>query len=81
VTIEEMIRTLVREEIESALAVREKEAARKRWMTVTETAQYLGISEVAVRRRIGRGRIPTRRQGRSLVVDRLRLDEEIERAY
>lgn len=50
----------------------------KRWMSVAETADYLGVSEVAVRRRISRGRIPAKYQGRSLLVDRVALDRRIE---
>lgn len=52
----------------------------KRWMTVRETADYLGVSEAAVRHRIKRGRIPAKHQGRSLLVDRLALDRRIETA-
>ena len=51
----------------------------KRWMTVKETAKYLGISEGAVRNRIDRGRIPAKHQGRSRLVDRVALDRAIER--
>lgn len=51
----------------------------KRWMTVKETAAYLGVSEMAVRHRIVRGRVPFKRQGRSVLVDRVALDREIER--
>jgi excisionase family DNA binding protein len=52
----------------------------RRWLTVRETATYLGVTERAVRARIGRGRIRTRRQGRSVLVDREALDREIDRA-
>jgi len=51
----------------------------KRWMTVKETAAYLGISETAARRRIERGRIPHKHHGRSVLVDRVALDRLIER--
>jgi hypothetical protein len=36
--------------------------------------------EMAVRQRINRGRIPTRRMGQSLLVDRVALDREIDHA-
>ena len=49
-------------------------------MPVREAAEYLGVSERAVRARIERGRIPAKRQGRSVVVDRVALDREIEAA-
>lgn len=52
----------------------------KRWMTVAETAAYLGVSEPAVRHRIARGRVPAKRQGRALLVDRVALDRRIERS-
>lgn len=50
----------------------------KRWLTVKEAAEYLGVSEVAVRRRISRGRVPAKHQGRTLLVDRVALDRRIE---
>ena len=51
----------------------------KRWLTVKETAVYLGVSETATRRRIERGRIPVKHQGRRVLVDRVALDRSIER--
>ena len=65
----------MREEIELALRAARDE---RRWLTVAECASYLGISETAVRRRIARGRIPIRKQGRSVLVDRERLDRGLE---
>jgi excisionase family DNA binding protein len=55
----------------------------KRWLTVRETADYLGTTERAVYARLDRGRIPrsaTRKQGRALLVDRERLDRHLERS-
>ena len=69
------LRHFVREEIELALRAARDD---RRWLTVAECASYLGISETAVRRRISRGRIPTARQGRSVLVDREKLDRELE---
>ena len=66
--------------IEQVVDRRLREHAGKRWMTVAGCAEYLGISEVAVRRRITRGRIPTVRQGRSVLIDREALDRELGRA-
>ena len=71
------LRRFVDERIELAFQLVRDE---RRWLTVKECASYLGISETAVRRRISRSRIPVRRQGRSVVVDRAALDAEIENA-
>ena len=73
----EELRRFVRAEIEAALRVRRDE---RRWLTVREAASYLGVSERAVRARIERGRIPTRRQGRSVLIDREALDRGIEKS-
>jgi excisionase family DNA binding protein len=78
VDIEDRVRQIAAEEVERILAARERESARKRWLTVAETAIYLGVTENAVRRRIGRGRIPVRHQGRSVLIDRVALDREID---
>jgi excisionase family DNA binding protein len=69
--IEELIDARVRE----ALAAQNA----KPWMTVKEASIYLGISEVATRRRISRNRIPVKRSGRSVLVDRVSLDRELGR--
>jgi excisionase family DNA binding protein len=60
-----------------AQALRSQRSGR-RWFTVAQTAEYLGVSERAIRARIARGRIPVRKQGRSLLVDREALDRLIE---
>ena len=65
----------VQEQIHEALVTERA----KRWLSVKEAAEYLGTTEHAVRHRIARGRIPHRHQGRSLLVDRVALDREIER--
>lgn len=72
----ELLDAFVRERVEAILREREAE---KRWMTVEETGQYLGISPGAVRHRIARGSIPYTRQGRSLLIDRAALDRQLER--
>jgi excisionase family DNA binding protein len=71
------LRRFVREEIEAALCLT---GDARRWLTVRETATYLGVTETAVRRRIARGRIPTKRQGRSVLIDREELDRILERS-
>ena len=43
----ELLGAMIRSEVEQTLAAREAE---RRWLTVAETAVYLGISEKAVRR-------------------------------
>jgi excisionase family DNA binding protein len=49
--------------------------AGKRWLTIDETAAYLGITAKAIRRRVDRGRLPIVRDGRRLYVDRTALDD------
>jgi excisionase family DNA binding protein len=66
----------VQEQIREALVTERA----KRWMSVRETADYLGVSEAAVRRRILRGRIPVKHHGRAVLVDRVALDRKIEAA-
>jgi excisionase family DNA binding protein len=73
----EALRQFVRAEIEDAL--RSNRDA-KRWMTVREAAEYLGTTEVAIRRRIARKRIVSKRMGRSVLVDRVALDRELEKS-
>lgn len=78
---EELV-ALVRDEVAAALEARDREP-QKRWLTVTETAGYLGCTPRAVYQRIRRGRIPEgaiRHSGRSLLIDRLALDRALERA-
>jgi excisionase family DNA binding protein len=46
-----------------------------RWLTVDQTADYLGTTPKAIRRRIDRGRLRAVRDGRRIYVDRQALDE------
>ena len=46
-----------------------------RWLTVEQTAKYLGTTPKAIRRRIERGRLRAVRDGRRVYVDRQALDE------
>ena len=75
----------VRVEVEEMIALAIAEAFRrreppKRWLSVAEAAAYLGITEVAVRSRMKRGRVPLKHHGRSVLIDRVALDREIEEA-
>lgn len=59
--------------VQEILASRE----RGRWLTVKAAAEYLGLSEKSIRRRIERGEIAVTRQGRRVLVDGLALDREL----
>lgn len=50
-----------------------------RWISVRETSQYLGIHEITVRRLIDRGEIFAAKVGRSVRIDKIKLDEKLER--
>jgi hypothetical protein len=71
------VEQLVDEKITAAFKRRQPA---KRWLSALEAAAYLGISESALRARIKRGRVPVRHHGRSIVIDRVALDREIEDA-
>jgi excisionase family DNA binding protein len=68
-----------RHELECFIEDRVEEILRRRrperrFVTVTECARQLGISERAVRGRIARGRIGATHHGRSVLVDMRSLD-------
>ena len=63
----------LREEITAASAPHSEPASR--WLTVEQTAEYLGTTPKAIRRRIDRGRLRVTRDGRRVYVDRKALDE------
>lgn len=44
------------------------------YLKVVETAEFLGITEKAVRRRIERGELPYRRWGRRLLISAVELE-------
>lgn len=50
----------------------------KRYFSCREIAGYLGLSEKSIRRLIDRGELPSVRIGRSVKVDKQRLDEKLE---
>ena len=58
------------ERVAEALAQREPRPAASPWLTVEQAADLLGCSPDAVRMRIKRGRLATRRQGRRVYVSR-----------
>jgi excisionase family DNA binding protein len=70
----ELLAAFVRRRVEEVLAHRDAE---RRWLSVTAAADYLGMSEKAVRRRIERGQIAYTRQGSRILIDRRALDAEL----
>ena len=63
----------LREELAAASTPHSEPAAR--WLTVEQTAEYLGTTPKAIRHRIDRGRLRVVRDGRRVYVDRQALDE------
>ena len=52
----------------------------RKWMTVDQTARYLQIHKVSVYKAIQRGQLPyIKKPGFGIKVDRVRLDELLER--
>jgi excisionase family DNA binding protein len=70
----ELIARFVNERVEEILASRDAE---RRWLSVPATADYLGMSEKAIRRRIERGTIAYTREGSRILIDRRALDAEL----
>jgi excisionase family DNA binding protein len=70
----ELLAAFVREHVDKTLNERDHE---RRWLSVTAAADYLGLSEKAIRRRIERGTIAYTRHGSRILVDRRALDEEL----
>ena len=62
--IEELVELRVREE----LAARDAQVEQRTWLTLEEAGLQLGCSADAVRMRIRRGRLESRRQGRRVYV-------------
>jgi excisionase family DNA binding protein len=71
----ELLELYLAEFVEAILSER---ATGRRWLTVSETAEYLGTSPAAIRKRIQRGAIPYARHGRSVVIDRHALDVQLD---
>lgn len=68
---------LVDERVALALG---RQADGQRWLDVEAAAEYMSCSPAAVRGRISRGTLPVRRLGRTVVIDRLELDELLEKS-
>jgi excisionase family DNA binding protein len=49
-------------------------AARRPWLSVSETATVLGVSQRTVRRHVAAGRLPHRRVGRRVLIPRTAVD-------
>lgn len=63
----------VDERAAAALAAQPDDGAR--WLTLDQAAERLGCTADAVRMRVKRGRLESRRQGRRLYVSRAAVDE------
>lgn len=50
----------------------------KRWLTIKETGEYLSLHPCTVRRKIDRDEIPCSRIGRTMRIDLLKLNEQME---
>jgi excisionase family DNA binding protein len=48
-----------------------------RYMSVAQAAQFLGLSEAALRNRVARGQVPFLRDGRSIRFDKLQLEKHM----
>lgn len=68
-----MVRDIVREELASALAKRERTDG-EGFMSTTDAATYAGVARGTVRRWIREGRLPEHHAGRHLRVKRSELD-------
>lgn len=69
------IERLVDERVARAVAELRTPEPASPWLTVAQTADWLGCSEDAVRMRIRRGRLSAGRQGRRLYVSRASVVE------
>lgn len=50
----------------------------RRWITVAETAEYLSLHPVTVRRKIDKNEIPCSRIGRTIRIDLKKLEAQME---
>ena len=50
----------------------------RRWLSVSEVAEYLSMHHSTVRRKINKGEIPSARIGKTLRIDLLKLEEQME---
>jgi len=72
----EELRQFVRAEIAETLRSHQEQ---RRWLTVEQAAGYLGLSISGVRRQVERKRLPVKRLGTRLLIDRQQLDRHLER--
>jgi excisionase family DNA binding protein len=70
----ELLEAFVQARVEACLNERDAE---RRWLTVHAAADYLGVTEKAIRGRLGRGSIAYTRQGGRILIDRHTLDETL----
>jgi excisionase family DNA binding protein len=62
------IEALVEQRVREELAARETRTGDRTWLTLKEAGDLLGCSADAVRMRVQRGRLESRRQGRRVYV-------------
>lgn len=62
------IEALVEQRVREELSARDTQAAQRTWLTLEEAGEQLGCSADAVRMRVRRGRLDSRKQGRRLYV-------------
>lgn len=67
-SIVDAIEQLVEQRVREELASRDTQAAQRTWLTLEEAGAQLGCSPDAVRKRVSRGRLEARRQGRRVYV-------------
>jgi excisionase family DNA binding protein len=63
---------------ETTAGIKDELFAGRRWLTMKEAGQVLGISGEAVRALIRRGRLPYTTLGAKIYIDRLALDSMLE---
>jgi excisionase family DNA binding protein len=68
------IERLVDERVAAALAARAPATPSPRWLTVEQAAERLGCSRDAVRMRVRRGRLDSKRSGRRVYVSTASVD-------
>lgn len=71
---------LMIEQIADAVVARlaSKDGLHRRILTITEAAEYLGLTEHAIRHKVAREEIPVTRIDRHLRFDRVKLDAWID---
>jgi excisionase family DNA binding protein len=72
----ELLAEFVRDQVDATIVERERE---RRWLSVADAADYLGMSEKGIRRRVERGTVAYTRHGSRILIDRRALDDELAR--